>query len=1034
MWALVLNVGGLEGASLTGKVLTGDSGLYVEGATVELEELEREQSTQRGGSYFFGSLEPGRYTLVVTYLGYETARREVQVEEGLTVEPDLLLEPPGGGEMETLATFQVSGVSAGQAKAINLRKESTETRDVISSDAFGRFVDRNVAEALSRIPGVTVEDSQGEGKFINVRGLEAKYNPISIDGVGVATPEEDGRSVGLNIISTDQLERIEVKKTWLPNESGNVFGGSVNLVTRSALDRDETFASLELAGGQYAVSDSDSYRANAVVGTVFKLRNDWRMGVQLSLNLSDQRRGSETLETDGWDTLANPDLINPPSGFLIDDLALEDYRIQRERIGYGGTLELEFRPESRLIFSFSQNEFDDDEIRQETEYNISNNVNAYTGLKTLTVDLAAELGVDPAEVPRDLTYEEAVQLGDIAYDPVNRNFVFYRQEIGPDKSWRQTITNDEISTYSLKWKHRFNENWSAEATVRLSEASKDWTRQGLSMDGDSGGGSVTIGPDPYRPVVVGGRGLDLEDPELYRLNRNLGNAFDNEYFSEETREGGRIDVKHDAQVWGGRFRLVTEAGIDIDKRDKAFRRDFTSYSEIETSPLPELRLSDPIFFGGEDLDDFLEDHGDYRFGPYFNDRTTVTLFDEPDGIELIQTPDDVNSDFTDAVLTSYEATEDIIALYLMQRLSWEDWQVVYGFRFERTENSFTNNQIETRTDNGVFISPGLWRFLEEEDFSEAVRVNRNYSHFLPALHIRKGLTEDLFVRFAGTRTISRPQFDELVPREIISIDGAQFGRSIQLPNIELEAAESNNFDLGVDWYLGSVDLLSVTLFYKDLDGVIFTESRVLEAGEEIVPELVEKYVSSGLDTGTWRTRRKANSGPGYVYGAEFSIQKELNFLPSPLDGLGVDFNISVAESEVELLLEERFQEAVPLFRQSDTTSNFSIIYDKYGLFFRLGFQYRDDYLLNVAAGREQIGDLTREDRLNLPANSLDQMQDSSLRIDFTARYQLNEHLSFFYEGTNLNNEPRRRYYGNPSRLSSVQYTEAVHFAGVKLLW
>ncbi|MFO7577530.1 MAG: TonB-dependent receptor plug domain-containing protein, partial [Pelovirga sp.] len=100
---------------------------------------------------------------------------------------------------------------------------------------------------LQHVAGVTVEDDQGEGSFLLVRGTSADLSNVQIDGVALATPQEDGRRVNLNVITVDQLERIELSKTWLPYQKPAV-GGTIEMKTRSALDRGETFASLEVAG------------------------------------------------------------------------------------------------------------------------------------------------------------------------------------------------------------------------------------------------------------------------------------------------------------------------------------------------------------------------------------------------------------------------------------------------------------------------------------------------------------------------------------------------------------------------------------------------------------------------------------------------------------------------------------------------------------------------------------------------------------------------------------------------------------------
>jgi len=265
----------------------------------------------------------------------------------------------------------VESTRIGQAKAFSQKKAAANLKEIIASDAFGQFVDRNAAEALQRVAGVSVEESQGEGKFVIIRGADPSLNRIEIDGISTATPEENGRSTGLNIISIDQLERIEVNKTWMPDAWADFVGGSVNLVTRSALDREGLFMSAEAAYGKYEIAEEASFRYSAAMGYSWDLsEGGMRLGLQVSADLSEDNRGSDTLDTHGWDPIAQPDLkFVPSTGFGLEGIELEDYLITRERKGLSSKIEFELNPDHRWELSASYNQFDDDEVLQQTDLN-----------------------------------------------------------------------------------------------------------------------------------------------------------------------------------------------------------------------------------------------------------------------------------------------------------------------------------------------------------------------------------------------------------------------------------------------------------------------------------------------------------------------------------------------------------------------------------------------------------------------------------------------------------------------------------------
>ncbi len=1028
----------LSGADIKGSVFLRDSELSVQGAVVEIEGTEAREVTGRDGRFELSGLEVGTYDVRVSFTGYETVTRSVELAEPSTV-ADLEIGLSAGAFFE-MDAMTVS-VDTAFARAQNIRKESSGLTEVVSSDELGEFVDTNVAEALSRVVGVTVEESQGEGNFVNIRGLRSNYNPVTVDGTAVATPEEDGRSVGLNIVSTDQLERIEVNKIWLPTESANTLGGSVNLVTRSALDRGRTFASVSGEYGRYLASEEDSNKQDVVFGTVIERENWPKIGIQISANRSLENRASETLDNDGFETELNDmRLVGDPSGFVIDDIALEDFKIERERTGFGGTIEFQLTEDTRIGLSGNANFVSDDEIRQETEFNFSDRYDGQRTLNQTVIDRAAVLGVtlETPNVGDDLFFNDAVAIGEIAYDPATRLYTRYPSSVSPDKSWRRTETDDEITNFQLRGETVLPLDIGLEAVGYLSEASKEFTRRAVALDSDRVGAIAIIDPDDgYSPIIQPGPGLAVDDPTQYRLSAEDGSASEDTFKSEETRMGLQLDFKHEIKVFGD-WLVENFFGYSGDFREKTFEFDPKSYEQF-TDPNLELTLADPIFFGGDDLGDFFEDHDQsYAFGPYFADNRVEELFESTGAVELERTPDDESSDFFDAFIENYEAKEDIQALYFMQRLGIADWEVTYGLRFEHTANEFQNREILTENDSiPAFISPGLWKFLEPDQFSQEATTERDYSHLLPALSVRKRMFEDRFqIRAAVNQTIARPDFDDLVPREIPGISGSDYSNSVRLANLDLEATESINYDLIFDYFSEDLGFYSIGFFYKALDGVIFTESRTVDAGDPLATRLASIYRSDfdGSAKNPWSVSRRANTGEGFVYGIEASGRRGFDdLLPNWMHGLGVEGNFSINESGVDLLLEERFGEEVPLFNQSDEFGNLSLFYERAGFFGRVSLQYRSDYLISVLGG-DEVNTITDPNGFDLPADSLDVYEDESLEVDLTLRYRFENGLSLFLEAQNVFNEPRRRYRGNDSRIESVRYTDASYFVGAKYLF
>jgi TonB-dependent receptor len=1030
-----------QAAEIKGQVYDSVTDYYLDGARVTLKELEKETYADRRGEFNFGNVEPGDYTLITRFPGYSQNIQQVTVLESgevLSVRVEMF-----DSSVIELEAFEVNSSEFGQAKALAKQRASDTLVNLVSSDALGQFTDRTAAEALQRVPGVSVQNDQGEGQFVIIRGIDPALNSVSVDGAFSASPEEDGRRTSLSFISIDQLESISVYKTWLPNQWANFIGGSVDLVTRSALDRGGRFASAKLAYGQHTVSDDPSYRGNFNIGDIIEFGDGQQLGLQISLDYSEDNRGSDTLQA-AWDNQTDIDLREFPQGFVLAELRGEDYIIRRERQGVSLKAEWSINDEHLFYVSGSFNEFDDDEVQQQSRIATSNSPTDYSGNKVLTTETATQLGYDlndpaiiqrlnaPTRVEKQLTFGEAVQLGDIAFDEERQIYTKLNLQASAEKRWQNTITNDRIFNYQFGGEHEFP-HFSVKHKWFGSSADKDWEERFVLLQTGEVGSTILVG-DHFTDIQLIEPATDrIMTPATYKMNENLGRVEFNNYLSKDDRYGGTIDLERTDYI--NTVELTTSLGVAADYREKSYERDYNRYSEIDTGSFPELNLSDDVFYGGDNLDDFL-DSADlkYTFGPYFETDTANAFLRDPGEVNFLQERNDINYGITDAVLRNYEAGEDILAGYLMEEIKWENYQLIFGVRYEQTKNEFTINQILTRDpETNAFIPVSTWKTRIDRGFEDTFLVSetssRDYDHWLPAVLLRRNFGEDWVVRLAGSQTLVRPRFTDLVPSEVISISGSQFSNAVRLPNFDLAPTKSTNLDLSIEHYFKSFGLISLGVFHKTLIDPIYQETRTYQAGEPVATGLSQKYISSGADATAWRTLRYANTGDGDLMGIEIALERSLDFLPAPFNHFGISANFTLVDSEVELLLEERAGEKVPLFRQSDQLGNFSLYYEDTRFFVRASLVWRGPYLDSITVGRERISQLT--EKLELPANAEDIYVDDYLRFDLFASYRVNDAFSIFVEGTNLFDEPERLYYGDGRLLRSLQYTQPVYFVGLK---
>ena len=105
----------------------------------------------------------------------------------------------------------------GQAKALNQQKTNVNVSNVISADQIGRFPDSNIGDALKRVPGIAMQNDQGEARNIVVRGLASELNSVTLNGNRIPSAEGDNRKVQMDVIPSDMIQTIEVNKTLTPD-------------------------------------------------------------------------------------------------------------------------------------------------------------------------------------------------------------------------------------------------------------------------------------------------------------------------------------------------------------------------------------------------------------------------------------------------------------------------------------------------------------------------------------------------------------------------------------------------------------------------------------------------------------------------------------------------------------------------------------------------------------------------------------------------------------------------------------------------
>jgi iron complex outermembrane recepter protein len=224
--------------SISGRVLDGNSGKYLEGAEVALEGTGQRISTARAGSFTVPNLAPGTYTLAISYPGMEEATQTVSVVAGQVAELVVRLD---SADIIKLGEFRVQGSKEGMAQAVALQKISIQNKLVAAADQFGPIPEGNIGEYLKYLPGLSIDYNANDARGVSLRGLNTSFTVVAVDGTPMAASSSvaDTRRFEFEQIAMNNVETTELYKTVTPDIPASATGGFVNFVTKSAFDREE---------------------------------------------------------------------------------------------------------------------------------------------------------------------------------------------------------------------------------------------------------------------------------------------------------------------------------------------------------------------------------------------------------------------------------------------------------------------------------------------------------------------------------------------------------------------------------------------------------------------------------------------------------------------------------------------------------------------------------------------------------------------------------------------------------------------------
>jgi TonB-dependent receptor len=323
-------------STISGRV-TDQSGAVLQGAQISLAPKDAVAVSNVQGQFFINNLDAGSYTLTVRYVGFESATKTVEVAPGKNVTAEISLRIPSQNA-EVLVT---APRPSAEASAINIQRTADNIVQVLPAEVIRSLPNANMADALGRLPSVTLERDEGEGKYVQIRGTEPRLTNTTIDGINVPSPEAGVRQIKFDAIPADIVEAVAINKTLQANMDGDGIGGSVNLVTKTAGQRPLINVS-EMGGYTPIAGGRGLTETSATAGRRFGAEK--RLGVLFGGTYDWNGRGIDDVEPVA-------DVATRPGGSPerhFESIDLRQYQYYRSRWGLTGSTDYQLSNNSNI--------------------------------------------------------------------------------------------------------------------------------------------------------------------------------------------------------------------------------------------------------------------------------------------------------------------------------------------------------------------------------------------------------------------------------------------------------------------------------------------------------------------------------------------------------------------------------------------------------------------------------------------------------------------------------------------------------------
>lgn len=884
---------------------------------------------------------------------------------------------------DNVEVIQVTGISASLQKSTAMKRDASGILDAISAEDIGKFPDTNLAESLQRITGVSISRNGGEGNSVTVRGFGPQFNAVTLNGRTMPNTNT-GRGFRFDTLAAEMVGGVEVYKSASAAVQSGGIGSTINIITPKPLRMGDN-ASLSVK----ALNDIDAGDTTpAMSGLISRSLTD-KLAVLGAISYQKRKTQTDYSEVMRWNN--REEIVKargwggPRLEFQNGDVPVNFYPTQhvqgrreqnRERVNASAVIQ--YQPTDSLTATLDAN-YSDLKISGndvESAFWFGNNYAtpaSANASETLTSLELPAIGLDMfmrAPESRHVSLQTGLNLEWFVSD--YQTLVFdassAKAERNPNRELNVNASDIQAIPIDLLFDTRNG------VVSHLYDAADVSLGNAKIHQQDAYSNNTVDDIDQFRlDYTYDGDSASFKAGVMFTDQTKFVRSFNTNKGPEGSEEGRAYSFR-------GKYNLVgdNENGSGV----------FDTIAEAEAAGY-DIRTIDHEY-AGEVAFIYFDPNAVYSWIP--------TLQQDPNfvGLDLVEQND------------WYEINETTIAAYAEitteVELAGRPLTLVAGTRVENT--AIDSTSLETTLTSLSVVESGSTvaeNMLKTFGPASPYTDGDDYDVFLPNMSIKYELSDDIVLRFASSRTITRPELANMRSARTfgdIRDDGASgLGSS---GNPDLKPYISDNLDLSAEWYIDDLSYVSFGLFHKKVDNFIV---------EYAEPETIEGVINpvTGEDA-VYDITRPQNQDTKKVRGAEVAVQYAFGE-----SGFGTIVNATWVDTDSPFETDQTDSSAV--LGLSDS-ANFIAYFEKYGFQARIAYNWREAFV-------EQFGH-----NYSTTTGEPTQVDDYG-QIDISASYDVNENLTVFLEGINVLGEETYKYSRYQDQFVRAQTNSPRYAVGVR---